>query len=596
MGAGMCDAVPKESDMEQVKPLARARQDGLVESEAPLQLAFMAPRLQGDFFPEGRLELSLWGCGRMANIFLAPWSGPFVYAPNRITADGHGLYVAQSAPVLALVGVSVKSVRPARRCAWWGTLTEPQKIVRQGARRIATTPWGTTIVEERGEGVVVIAAGASVEEAERGMAMSVDAIIAEANAYIERCDLLPAAPPLLRSMAVQSAHASLSSIRRAEDGSFLGLAAGQAYSAPTRTYYRDGYWTLQALLFLDIDAVRGQIDLLATGIQPDGEAPSGVILTGPQQGEEWEKFRTTNADYMEHTRRTDWWSDHFDSPLFFILTIGDYIRVTGDKTVLAKHWQTVETIFRRYLGFDHNGLGLPMKPRHDRDWADNVYRHGYVAYNLGLWIGALDVLATFAGDISADVASEARQTAVKARASLDEALLTPGGWYADYGTKQDFLEDHLTLDSLTLLRFEACSRERAKIVLGKAETMLESRNNDQQPYGDWGVMCAWPPFKRVADTRAKSAFAYRYHNGSDWPYLSGLYAEQRLKYGLKGWDYPMLRWWKTSLENGWIGSVEYFAPPFGRGSLLQGWTGMSAAAILEYKPQIEAAIAAGHVE
>lgn len=580
--------------MKQTQPLAKARPDGQVGSEHPLQFAFMAPRLQGDFFAEGRLELSLWGCGRMANIFVDAWTGPFVFAPNRMTAPGRGLYVAQSAPVLLITGSKVNSVRPARRCAWWGTLTKPEKIRRQGARRVATTPWGVTVVEDRGEGQIVIAAGSSMAEAERGLALSAQAIIAEADAHVTRCDLLPTAPPLMRSMAIQSAHASLSSIRRAEDGRFLGLAAGQAYSAPTRTYYRDGYWTLQALLFLDRDAVRDQIDLLATGVQPDGEAPSGVILTGPQQGQEWEKFRTTSPDYKtEHLRSTDWWSDHFDSPLFFILTIGDYVRVTGDETVLERHWKTIDVIFRRYLAFDKAGNGLPQKPRHDRDWADNVYRHGYVAYNLGLWVGALDVIATYGASRDARTAEEARLTAIKARAALDDALLTPAGWYADYGTKDDFLEDHLTLDSLTLLRFDAVAPQRAIEVLGHVEALLESRNNNQQPYGDWGVMCAWPPFKRPADTRAKSAFAYRYHNGSDWPYLSGLYAEQRLKYGLSGWDYPMLRWWQTSLENGWIGSVEYFAPPFGRGSLLQGWTGMSAAAILEYKPQIEAAIAAG---
>ncbi|MGL3608678.1 amylo-alpha-1,6-glucosidase [Rhizobium sp. G187] len=582
--------------MVQMKSLAKARPDGQVESESPLQLAFMAPRLQGDLYPEGRLELALWGCGNMANVFFEPWSGPFVYGPNRLTTEAHGLYVAQSAPVLALTGTVLKSVRPATRCAWWGTLTQPEPVKRSGTRRIASTAWGLTIIEDRGDGVIVISAGASQAEVERGLALSTEAIIAEAQAHALRCDLLPKAPPLLRSMAIQSAHASLSSIRRAEDGSFLGLAAGQAYSAPTRTYYRDGYWTLQALLHLDLDAVRDQIDLLATGIQPDGEAPSGVILTGPQQGLEWEKFRTTSPDYRtEHLRPTDWWSDHFDSPLFFILTIGDYVRVTGDETVLVRHWKTVEAIYRRYLSFDKAGNGLPQKPRHDRDWADNVFRHGYVAYDLGLWVGALDVIAKFGKAIDAYVADEAQTTSIKARASLDGVLLTPGGWYADYGTREDFVEDHLTLDSLTLLRFEAVSPERAKIVLGHVANLLETRNNDKQPYGDWGVMCAWPPFKRPADTRAKSAFAYRYHNGSDWPYLSGLYAEQRLKYGLEGWDYPMLRWWQTSLDNGWIGSVEYFAPPFGRGSLLQGWTGMSAAAILQYRQKIEAAIAAGNV-
>ncbi|MCM2293280.1 GH116 family glycosyl hydrolase [Allorhizobium sp. BGMRC 0089] len=576
---------------------ALARPDGQAESTLPLQLAFMAPRLQGDFFPEGRLEISLWGSGRMANLSLEPWSGPFLYAPNRVLAGDKGLYVAQSAPAVLLRGAKLKSLRPSRRCAWWGALTAPQKVERKGKRRIATTPWGVTLVESRQDGDIVIATGASMTEAERGLSLSSETIIAECNAYVARCDLLPAAPPLMRSMTLQSTHAALSSIRRAEDGSFLGLAAGQAYSAPTRTYFRDGYWTLQALLMLEPQAVRDEIDLLAKGVQPDGEAPSGVILTGPAQGLEWEKYRTTNKTYKEeHLRPTDWWSDHFDSPLFLILCIGDYIDATGDRSPMKDHWQTVETIYRRYRRFDTAGNGLPQKPRTDRDWADNVYRHGYVAYNIGLWIGALDCLVKYGSDCDPALAEEAAKVAEQARASLDDVLLTPQGWYADYGVKGDFVEDHLTLDSLTLLRFNAVSPERAKIVLDHVATLLESRNNSRQPYGDWGVMCAWPPFKRPADTRAKSAFAYRYHNGADWPYLSALYAEQRLKYGLDGWTYPMLRWWQTSLENGWMGSVEYFSPPFARGSLLQGWTGMHAAVILSHRAAIEAAISAGKAD
>ncbi len=571
------------------KTIAVARPDGLVETTHPVQLAFMAPRLQGDIFPEGRLKLSLWGCGQMANLFFDAWDGPFVHAPNRLTTGGQSLHVAQTAPVLLLRGARLKAVRPARRCAWWGTLTVPQKVQRDGRRRIVATPWGMTIVEMRDDGDIAVAAGASRAEAERALELSSNQIVAECADHVARCDILPTGDALMRSMAIQSAHASLSSIRRAEDGRFLGLAAGQAYSAPTRTYYRDGYWTLQTLLFLEPSVVRDQIDLLATGIQPDGEAPSGVILTGPRQGEEWEKFRVNAAVYkMEHLRSTDWWSDHFDSPLFFILTIGDYVRVTGDTAPLSAHWDTVKAIFHRYQAFDEFGTGLPVKPRHDRDWADNVYRHGYVAYDVGLWIGALDVIATHGRALDAAIAEDARAHAAKARAHLDDAMLTPSGWYHDYGLKGDFVEDHLTLDSLTLLRFDAVSAERARTVLEHAARLLETRNNDKQPYGDWGVMCAWPPFKRPADTRAKSAFAYRYHNGADWPYLSGLYAEQRLKFGLDGWDYPLTRWWKTSLENGWIGSVEYFSPPFARGSLLQGWTGMHAAAILQHRAKIEA--------
>ncbi|MEZ2126643.1 GH116 family glycosyl hydrolase [Sinorhizobium sp. CB9] len=560
--------------------------DGQLRSETPVLLPFMAPRLQGDCRPEGRLELSLWGAGKLANLSFAGWGAPFIYAPNRIEAEGGGLYVAQSAPALFLKGAKLRTLVPSQRCAWWGSVAKRKPVERQGNRRIARTEWGVVIVEQRPDGILVTA-GATLDEAQRAFTVDPAKVIEEAHGYVARCDAMPQAEPLMRSMISQSLHAAFSSIRRDEHGAFAGLAAGQAYSAPARTYYRDGYWTLQALLDREPDAVRAQIDLLARGIQPDGEAPSGVILTGPAQAEEWEKVRQSHPRIkIEHLRPGDWWSDHFDSPLFFILTIGDYIRKTGDQTPLSLYWDKVVTIFNRYCGFDEAGNGLPVKPRNDRDWADNVYRHGYVAYDIGLWIGALDVIAEHGAAVDQAIASRATAVAEKARASLDEALLQPSGIYADYGTKRDFVEDHLTLDSLTLLRFRAVSPERAREVLAKVQKILESRNNADQPYGDWGVLCAFPPFKRPKDTREKSYFAYRYHNGSDWPYLSGLYAEQRLAYGLDGAGYPLLRWWQTCLEQGWMGAVEYFSPPWGRGSLLQGWSSMPAAAALAYKDKL----------
>ncbi|OWV97330.1 glycogen debranching protein [Rhizobium sp. R72] len=571
--------------------------DGQLRSTEALLVPFMAPRLQGDCRPTGKLELSLWGSGKLANLTFTGWNAPFTYAPNRIEADGGGLYVAQSAPAVFLKGARLRTFIPTRRCAWWGSVAKREPVERQGNRRIARTGWGVAIAEERSSGIFVTA-GATIEEAETALKLDETQLISEAHAYVGRCDAMPEADPLMRSMISQSLHAALSSIRRDEHGAFAGLAAGQAYSAPARTYYRDGYWTLQALLSLEPEAVRAQIDLLARGVQPNGEAPSGVILTGKGQAEAWEKVRQTHPRIKEeHLRPGDWWSDHFDSPLFFILTIGDYIRATGDRAPLSLYWDKVVTIFNRYCGFDGASNGLPMKPRHDRDWADNVYRHGYVAYDLGLWIGALDVIAQHGSSLDQAVASSAAAKAQQARASLDEALLQPSGTYADYGTKSDFVEDHLTLDSLTLLRFKAVSVERARSVLTRVRETLESRNNSQQPYGDWGVLCAFPPFKRAKDTREKSYFAYRYHNGSDWPYLSGLYAEQLLNYGMDGADYPLLRWWKTCLEEGWVGAVEYFSPPWGRGSLLQGWSSMPAAVALSCKDKLPSSIRpvmAGH--
>jgi glycogen debranching enzyme len=121
------------------------------------------------------------------------------------------------------------------------------------------------------------------------------------------------------------------------------------------------------------------------------------------------------------------------------------------------------------------------------------------------------------------------------------------------------------------------------MVLAAVRARLESRHNTGQPWGDWGMLCAWPPFRRRADLRAKSAFAMRYHNGGDWPWLDGLYAGERLRRGLGGWRYPMLAWWRTCLARGWPGAVEHLSPRFGRGSLLQAWSSLPLAVALDFK-------------
>ena len=86
--------------------------------------------------------------------------------------------------------------------------------------------------------------------------------------------------------------------------------------------------------------MRGQIRILAKGVQPDGEAPSGVILSGRSQSAAWREYRDHPERYKEHhLRPEDWWSDHFDSPLFFVLTVGDYVRATTHNQYLPSTWK-----------------------------------------------------------------------------------------------------------------------------------------------------------------------------------------------------------------------------------------------------------------
>ncbi|HQT52975.1 MAG TPA: hypothetical protein PKX06_05760 [Phenylobacterium sp.] len=562
------------------------RPDGRVESQVPVLLPIMGPRLQGELHPDGRLELALWGAGDLGRLRFSAFAGPFVHAPNLVTTPSGGAYAAQSDPVLLLRGVTYRGFTPARKCAPWDRTAHPKsKVSRKGARRRIDLPWAVVLLESRGPDLIV-PAGADLDEAERGLGLSVETIVTEAEHYALRCDRLSEADPVLRSMVMQGTHAALSSVRRDERGRFDGLAAGLAYSAPARTYFRDGYWTLQLLLKAAPAVVHAQIDLLAAGVQPDGEAPSGVIVSGPEMAHAWEALRSTvlGFDWI-HRRRADWWSDHFDSPLFFILTLGDYVRATGDVEPVDRNWPFVRAIYERYVALSPDGL--PVKPRHDRDWADNVYRSGLVSYNIGLWVGALDAIVGLGAAQDPELAAEAKATAVETRAAVAAQMKRPHGGYPDYlDVPAGVAEDHLTLDSLTLLRHDAVPEADALEVLERVRQSLESRHNDRQGFGDWGMLCAYPPFSRRGDLRSKTVFPFRYHNGSDWPWLDGLYAGERLRRGLPGWRYPMVRWWEFCLSQGWMGAVEYFSPPWGRGSLLQGWSSLPAAVALAHRERV----------
>ena len=565
------------------------RNDGWLTGQRLLPFAMMAPRLQATL--DGTvLTLSLWGGGDLARITVSHnWQPPFHYGPNILTCAQGGIWLAQSAPVILIRGARSQRVTPARTAARWAKAM-PARATRQQHGTGDTSyhlPWGALRVQQRGEDLV-IAAGSTVDECTAAIAMSSETLIAEAQGYAQDCDRMRDAPPLLRSMILAGIHNARASRRMLADGRFGGLAAGMNYTAPSRTYYRDGHWTLQALLHTDPDSVAAQIEVLAQGIHDTGEAPSAVIVADTAQQNVWEHFRLSNPkETAAHTRAGEWWSDHTDSPLFFILTLADYCRTVSDDTLFARYLPQVRAVFERYVHMAEQGGGLPFKPRHDRDWADNVFRSGHVSYISGLWLGALTAISRHAHSNDSVLADNARTHHAAAKQAVSRLLMTAQGWPCNYrDDTRNLSEDHLSLDCLTLVDGGAFDEAQVQQVLDLVRDTLETRNNTTQPYGDWGVMCAYPPYKTRSDLRGKTTFAYRYHNGSDWPWLDGLYARARLRAGLDGWQYPLMHWWEYSLTQGWTSPVEYYSPPYGRGSLLQGWSSMAAAVALEYRATV----------
>ncbi|MGJ8455817.1 amylo-alpha-1,6-glucosidase [Pseudothermotoga sp. U03pept] len=410
----------------------------------------------------------------------------------------------------------------------------------------------------------------------------------ENRLYVER--LLQNCPSNLndleRSLYLFSIHTALSSWKDFKTAQCL--SAGNNYSFPRRTYFRDGFWTSLTLLKVEPKMVRDQIIALSQGVHKDG-CPSAVMFLDSDERSLLRQFIQQNHQIKQFVRyENDWWSDHHDSGPLFVLLISKYIDLTGDNTVLFEVvgketiLEKVDLIVQQIRNYQKSENGLPLKPFDPKDWQDNVFRNGLVTYDLALQIAAFREAHRLFQLAKVDRKDLLEEYQVMKK-SFNERLFNPEkGYFYDF--VGSYTEDHLSLDTVVAILYEIAEKDKALSMLSKMEELLESRNNMQQPYGDWGVMNVWPLFKKRSHLFGKSAFSYRYHNGSCWPYMSSAYALARFKSGLDP-AYGLLKWWEYSLEKGWVNLVEYYSPAYHRGGLNQAWSSFAAFVIREIYAQ-----------
>ena len=385
-----------------------------------------------------------------------------------------------------------------------------------------------------------------------------DGLTASANAALQNNERFRECgdTALLRALYASTLNCGLSAFKRT--AGFQGFYAGIHYASPARTYFRDGYFTALPLLAHAPARIREEIKMLALGIADDASCPSAVL----------------GADAV-------FWPNHLDSPCFFVMMAHDYLAATRDfslldeivkgNTILAYILQITNALLAKT---DENGL-LYREAGNRHDWADNVFREGYVTFVEVLFYRALDCAARVCRAVDDSALAVTYEAAAKrARAAINRILWDEEkGWYVNYRSEA-CTEDNLSIDTVLCVVFGIADEARARRLLGNMEAMLESRNNAAQPFGDWGTLCCWPPYKHTAHLVEKSAYPFVYHNGSDWPYWSAMYAFAKGMYGLSI-DYPLTRWFTYSLEQSWATPVEYFNPVTGRGSFLQAWSAMA---------------------
>ena len=343
-----------------------------------------------------------------------------------------------------------------------------------------------------------------------------------------------------------------------ECGELKGFAAGCNYIVPLRTYYRDSYWTALSAYSYDITFVRKQICTLARGVSSEGTCPSAV-----------------RQDFSA------FWGGHYDSPSFFVMMVYDYINHSGDKAILQEKINgksilevCLLVMNKQMERADETGLLYKKGPFNKLDWADEVNRNGYVTYDEALYYRALYCMDKLCQVCDVD-GERYRLAAQKVKNSINDILWDEQkGYYVNY-VDGDFIEDNLSVDTVLVYLFGISNEVRSNRMLDAMENLLETKNNQLQEAGDYGVMCVYPFYKGRSATYGKSSQDYEYHNGGNWPYWSAIYAYAKSLAG-REWRYALTSWFSYNLERGIFTPVEYFSPCRKSGSTLQAWSGAAA--------------------
>ncbi len=348
---------------------------------------------------------------------------------------------------------------------------------------------------------------------------------------------------VLTSIFQESVTVALDSIQTAQDGSHY-LSAGPKYANPPRTYYRDSYWTSGLILMIDPSIVREQILRLASGVEADGSVPSVVSI---------------DSDLT-----IPLWIDHHDSGPFFIMMVYDYIRWTGDTSILNSFignrtiFVIMEDILTHLRSLDTDGNFLPEKPPNSlQDWLDSIPRGGEVLYNELLYYRALRNMVELA-----ELRGYTTHALVFHRVSLlARYQINKQFWNEATGSFYERCEKHICVDRLTnesslAILYDVIYPEHRKQFF-ETLTQLET---------DWGVLNAVPAYEGFTQTS--------YQNATDWPVLDGMNAGARLKYGNTDWYVPLTTWWISFDKDRKSGEMlpEFVSPIDKSTGLSQAWS------------------------
>ena len=345
-----------------------------------------------------------------------------------------------------------------------------------------------------------------------------------------------------------------------EIGQYRGFSPSCVCPDPVRSYYVDAYWATLSLYKQNRTAlIRDQIVTFSHGIDETGDCPAAVTF-----------------QLAPH------WRNHYDTPSFFVMTVYDYINRTGDFSVLDEKTNG-RTVYQNCLlaieklSEYEDETSLVVKPGHYnvRDWTDRVNRVGYVAYDELLYARALFCLSRIAGTRDKARARRYREMSEKTKDAINKILWDDEkGYYINY-RKGDFVENNLSVDTILAVLFGISDERKTERLLDNVSALLETKNNQRQSAGDFGVMSVYPFYRGTDRCYNHSAQEYEQQNGAAYPAFSALVAYAQLRYG-RDPAYALTSAFDWNVKRGNYTLPDYYSPCAPCGSLLMAWNSVAA--------------------
>lgn len=252
----------------------------------------------------------------------------------------------------------------------------------------------------------------------------------------------------------------------------------------------------------DADAYRPTAQQLAAEV---GAFPTCVYIETPDFPAGTKEIYTDRAD--------------IDSVCWLIIALHDYWRVTRDTATISRLAPQVTHAVGYLRGRDDDGDCL-LEQGANQDWADILLRHGKVSYTQAVWYASLGAAAgIFDAANDAAQAAQCRALQEKVATAINDILLTPYGYYANYRDR-DGVSLRRSLDTALLVAFGVCPPEAAGRVLHFLDTLD----------GAFGPAVIEPGYV-PGDIGPAKYPPGQYQNEGIWPWIASYLALAWARYG-----------------------------------------------------------------